>query len=128
MSSRPSIFDAHNHLQDAGLVPARDRVLQDLADIGVSRCVVNGTNETDWPDVAALCRVTPASSPSRLQLLPSFGLHPWDVGNRSPAWKEAMLRQLDEHPKAGIGEIGLDRWILERARPDDARLQGLRRA
>lgn len=27
-----------------------------------------------------------------------------------------------------IGEIGLDRWILERARPDDSRLAGLRRA
>ena len=27
-----------------------------------------------------------------------------------------------------IGEIGIDRWILDRARPDDTRLAGLRRA
>jgi TatD DNase family protein len=27
-----------------------------------------------------------------------------------------------------VGEIGLDRWILDRARPDDSRLTGLRRA
>jgi TatD DNase family protein len=29
---------------------------------------------------------------------------------------------------AKVGEFGLDRWILDRARPDDPRLAGLRRA
>jgi len=128
MSSRPAFFDAHNHLQDAWLLTARDQVLADLAGVGVVRCVVNGTSELDWPDVATLCASAPASRNSQLRLLPSFGLHPWDVGNRSPAWKEALLQQLEHHPKAGIGEIGLDRRILDRARPDDSRLLGLRRA
>jgi TatD DNase family protein len=35
---------------------------------------------------------------------------------------------LDQYPHAAIGEIGLDRWILDRARPNDPRLAGLRRA
>ena len=35
---------------------------------------------------------------------------------------------MDADPGAAVGEIGLDRWILERARPDDPRLAGLRRA
>jgi TatD DNase family protein len=59
---------------------------------------------------------------------PSYGLHPWDVGNASPGWRDALRRQLDADPRAAVGEIGLDRWILERARPDDPRLAGLRRA
>jgi TatD DNase family protein len=59
---------------------------------------------------------------------PSYGLHPWDVGNASPGWRDALRRQLDADPRAAVGEIGLDRWILARARPDDPRLAGLRRA
>lgn len=163
-----SFFDAHNHLQDAWLAPHRDRVLADLPPAGVAACVVNGTSESDWPDVAALCeraadaqqsraaqstdgssaRARPASQPSSLNsqllLLPSYGLHPWNVGNASPRWREQLLRYL-ESPSArpshkshwlhtshslapAIGEIGLDRWILDRAKPDDPRLAGLRRA
>lgn len=117
------LFDAHNHLQDAALTPHRDRIAQDLAGAGVRALVVNGTCESDWPEVAALC-----SKCSTLSLLPSFGLHPWDAGNRTPDWQQRLLAQLDANSRAFVGEIGLDRWILDRARPDDARLAGLRRA
>ncbi|ACB73541.1 TatD family hydrolase [Opitutus terrae] len=123
-----SLFDAHNHLQDAWLAPHRDRVLADLPPAGVAACVVNGTSEADWPDVAQLC----ASATALLTLLPSYGLHPWNVGNAAPGWREQLLRHLDSGVPTGalaaVGEIGLDRWILDRARPDDSRLAGLRRA
>ncbi len=139
------LLDAHNHLHDDWLVPYRPRVLADLAAAGVRACVVNGTCESDWPLVAALCAgpaespssahstlnsqpSTPPPQPSTLNLLPSFGLHPWDVGNRTSDWQSRLLAQLDADPSAFIGEIGLDRWILDHARPDDARLAGLRRA
>ena len=115
------LFDAHNHLHDAWLTPDRARIFADLAVIGVQRTVVNGTSESDWPDVATLAR-------EESIVLPSFGLHPWDVGNRTSDWQKNLLAQLDANPGAAIGEIGLDRWILDRARPDDARLTGLRRA
>jgi TatD DNase family protein len=59
---------------------------------------------------------------------PSFGLHPWDVGNASPQWRDTLARILNATPDAAVGEIGLDRWMLDRARPDDPRLAGLRRA
>lgn len=164
----PSLIDAHNHLQDAWLTPHRERILTELPAAGVRVCVVNGTSESDWPEVAALCERTvsiqrPAVEPpaervlsevssgsarpalnselsaldSQLILLPSFGLHPWNVGNASPDWRDHLRHQLDavpaprrELPYVGVavGEIGLDRWILDRARPDDARLAGLRRA
>jgi len=154
-------FDAHNHLQDAWLAPHRGRILADLAAAGVRAVVVNGTSESDWPDVAALCAAPPSSiadlrapiSAHDVRLLPSFGLHPWDAGNRTPDWQRALLAHLDAprppsvhsapptsphlrtpisdlraHRAPFIGEIGLDRWILDRARPDDPRLAGLRRA
>ena len=127
------LFDAHNHLHDEWLTPHRSRILTDLSAAGVRSCVVNGSNERDWPEVVALCstpRVAQSSSgdPTNVHLLPSFGVHPWDVGNRTPEWQRTLLRYLDETPTAAIGEIGLDRWMLDRARPDDPRLAGLRRA
>ncbi len=134
------LFDAHNHLQDPWLMPHRDRVLTDLASTGVRACVVNGTSELDWPDVTTLCASSSANlnphtpnpklktqNPKTL-LRPSYGLHPWNLGNASPHWRETLLHLLDVHPHASIGEIGVDRWMLDRARPDDPRLVGLRRA
>ena len=123
------LCDAHNHFQDAWFAPHRDQICADLLAAGVREMVVNGTSESDWPDVAALCANAPLSPlNSQLTLLPSFGLHPWDAGNRTSDWQATLLASLAAHPRGAIGEIGLDRWILDRARPDDARLAGLRRA
>ena len=126
------LFDAHNHLHDAWFTPSRDRIFADLARVGVRSVVVNGTNEADWPEVAAICAAgvisKSAPSGSQLHLLPSFGLHPWNAGNRSPRWQKNLLAHVTSHPGASIGEIGLDRWMLDRARPDDSRVAGLRRA
>jgi len=114
-------YDAHNHLQDDWLRPHWERIAADREAAGIGAMVVNGTCEADWPVVAELARRFP-------WVRPSYGLHPWDVGNASPGWRDALQRQLDADPRAAVGEIGLDRWILERARPDDPRLAGLRRA
>ncbi|HTO03879.1 MAG TPA: TatD family hydrolase [Opitutus sp.] len=127
------LLDAHNHLHDAWLMPHRARILADLSTAGIRCCVVNGSSENDWPDVATLCSTTRRArsspgNPTFLHLLPSFGVHPWDVGNRTSNWQQTLLRFLDETPNAAVGEIGLDRWMLDRARPDDSRLAGLRRA
>ena len=113
--------DAHNHLQDDWLAPHLHKIADQLVALPLRAAVVNGTCEEDWPRVSELSQRFP-------WIVPSFGMHPWDVGNRSPAWLEKLSTVLAAHPNAGIGEIGLDRWILERARPDDPRLAGLRRA
>jgi len=115
-----NLYDAHCHLQDAELVPHYPRVFADLAAVGVKQAVTNGSSEADWSNVAALAVTEPT-------VLPSYGLHPWDVGNRSPDWQNNLLAYLDADPRAVVGEIGLDRWI-HRASPDDPRLTGLRRA
>lgn len=97
-------YDAHNHLHDIRLAPWRADFLHQLPALGVQGAVVNGTCEADWAAVAALARETP-------WVTPSFGLHPWHVNERTPQWQESLRHQLDNHPQAGIGEIGLDRWV-----------------
>ena len=116
-----NFLDAHNHLAAASLAPHRAQIFSDLAAARITRAVVNGTEESDWPAVAALAR-------EYRVVLPSYGLHPWDVGNRSPIWLETLRTYLTANPHSAVGEIGLDRWILNRARPDNPRLAGLRRA
>jgi TatD DNase family protein len=98
------LLDAHNHLHDARLLPWRAEILAGLPTLGIRGAVVNGTREDDWDAVASLAAATP-------WVIPSFGLHPWHVNARTPAWREKLTHFLDAHPGAGIGEIGLDRWI-----------------
>ena len=95
------LIDAHNHLHDARLAPHLREILRTL---DLQCAVVNGTREDDWPAVASLAA-------EHAWVLPSFGLHPWQVAGRSARWLEALRRQLDAHPAAGVGEIGLDCWI-----------------
>jgi TatD DNase family protein len=113
-----NFYDAHQHLHFEQLTPHRAQIVRDLAANGVKGIVVNGTNEEEWPVVAALAR-------EFQWIVPSFGLHPWDCGNRSPNWLENLRAALIEAPGAGVGEIGLDRWLLE-LKPDDPRVTGLR--
>ncbi len=132
-----SLYDAHNHLQDEWLAPHLDRIAADLAAAGLAGAVVNGTTPADWPAVSALAARFP-------WVVPSYGVHPWDCGNRPADWLAQLETALAEGnrilaarkpavglPAAGsakVGEIGLDRWMLDRASPDDPRLAGLRRA
>ena len=97
-------LDAHNHLHDARLAPHRAAILEQLAQLPIERAVVNGTREDDWDAVASLSREQPF-------VIPSFGLHPWYVASRTPHWLDELRAHLESHPNAGVGEIGLDRWI-----------------
>ena len=114
-------LDAHNHLQDEWLAPHLDQACRQLEELGLRRAVVNGTCEADWDRVTGLAL-------RYAWVVPSYGLHPWLVGNRTDGWYAKLVERLDADPRAGVGEIGLDRWILESARKDDVRLAGLRRA
>lgn len=115
------LYDAHNHLQDEWLAPHLEMLDRQLRELDLAAAVVNGTEEHDWPQVSDLSR--------RFDWVrPSYGLHPWYVGNRSAQWLDSLRARLAAEPAAAVGEIGLDRWMLDRARPDDPRLAGLRRA
>jgi len=95
-------YDAHNHLQDERFGGRQAELVAAAAQAGVTRMVVNGSCEEDWPQVAALAREFP-------QVLPSFGYHPWYVHERTAQWPERLEQFLDSTPSA-VGEIGLDRW------------------
>ena len=115
-----NLFDAHLHLQDEWLLAHMDGIVEDLTKAGIAGAVVNGTSPDDWSTVSALGRRLP-------WVVPSYGLHPWDCGNRPADWQALLESRIATEPRARIGEIGIDRWILDRAKPDDPRLAGLRR-
>ena len=98
------LYDAHNHYQDTRLDSDREIILKALPELGIREAVVNGSAEDDWEDVARLAGVHD-------WLMPSFGLHPWYVKERTPAWQERLRGYLLAFPNAAVGEIGLDRWI-----------------
>jgi TatD DNase family protein len=116
------LHDAHNHLQDEWLAPHLDRIARSATDAGIADMVVNGTHPDDWPRVAELAARFPF-------VRPAYGIHPWDAGRPRPDdWLAQLEARLLTDPRASIGEIGIDRWILDSARPDDPRLAGVRRA
>lgn len=93
--------DAHCHYQFAEVPYAA--VEQARAD-GVGLAMINGSAPADWEDVAALGRRDPRNRVS-------FGLHPWDVPTAPAGWEEQLRAFLLAHPTAGVGEMGLDRWV-----------------
>ena len=100
-------YDAHNHLQDERFGGRQTELLSVAAREGVAGMVVNGSCETDWPQVLELVQGTAA--PNTLRIIPSFGYHPWYVHERTTDWLKHLTRFLEQVP-SGIGEIGLDRW------------------
>ena len=101
------LFDAHNHLHDERFEGRQSALIEACVAAGVVRMVVNGSTESDWPAVAELAQRYPAC------VIPAFGLHPWYIHERTPNWKAHLNRCLDEVPGAVVGEIGMDRWILD---------------
>jgi TatD DNase family protein len=96
--------DAHNHLQDERFAGTGDALVWEADAAGVKRMVVNGSCEADWPAVARLAAGNPA-------VLPSFGLHPWYLGERTQHWRSSLVDALGANPRAGVGEIGIDGWL-----------------
>lgn len=105
ISSFLMLIDAHNHLQDVRFAGKQDEIIDTLRKVGVTSCVVNGTEPSDWSAVAEL-----ATNHADF-VIPSFGLHPWKTKGRADNWFELLRDFLNRLPHAGVGEIGLDRWI-----------------
>lgn len=94
-------IDAHCHLHFSSL---REIDLEGYLS-HVSRVVVNGTCPRDWAEVAELAERFPE------QLMPSFGVHPWEVNDLRLGWEEELRAYLKRFPQAGVGEVGLDKWV-----------------
>jgi TatD DNase family protein len=97
--------DAHLHLADSAFSDAPDALLAQLKNEGWRSLVVNGTSEKDWAEVEQLYAIEPEL------VIPSYGLHPWFVKDRSDQWMERLEGLIADEPIACVGECGLDRWI-----------------
>lgn len=102
------LYDAHNHLQDERFGRRQGELLTACAETGVVAMVVNGSCESDWPQVLALAR-SAAGGTDGIRIIPSLGYHPWYIHDRTGDWRKNLVHLLDEVPSA-VGEIGLDRW------------------
>ncbi len=93
------MIDAHAHLQMPALaeLDLRDYWTQ------IDRVVVNGTHPRDWPQVAELAQ--------NEKVCASYGIHPWETQSLPADWLEQLHQYLLRNPDAGVGEIGLDKWI-----------------
>lgn len=108
-------FDAHNHLQDARLAQGRSEWMPALEELPIAGAVVNGTRQRDWKAVESFAAEFP-------WVTPSFGLHPWCVRSRTEGWLDDLREHLQRNPAAGVGEIGLDRWIQDHDIEDQQRV------
>ena len=100
------LTDAHCHLQEAELNTTLPGWWSLAERLKIHRWLVNGLHEGDWAHVAKLAR-------EHSGVIPSFGLHPWYVKDRTPEWLEKLRAAVTSHAPTGIGEIGLDRWIKD---------------
>ncbi|MEM9017091.1 MAG: TatD family hydrolase [Verrucomicrobiota bacterium] len=98
------MIDAHLHLQKPPLCKRADQIVGRLRDLGVNKVVANGTSPTDWDEVAKLAERFP-------EVIPSFGIHPWWTGSAERGWEKELEKWLKYFPQAGVGEVGLDRWM-----------------
>jgi len=99
-------FDAHCHLKDDRLMHGLDDILSRARTAGVEGMLCCGTMENDWQAVSDISHIHASAG-----VLPSFGLHPWHVTDRSQRWLGNLEKFLLAIPCAGVGEIGLDRAI-----------------
>lgn len=102
MSTRyPELDDAHLHLHFQEL----DSVSGGLPKTRKGRLCVNATSWADWDAVTQLALEFE-------NVVPFLGIHPWEVTDSVPEERFAELEErLRQLPGAGVGEIGLDRWI-----------------
>ncbi len=98
-------YDAHCHLQDPRLRAWRSAERDSPEESRILKRVVNGTRPEDWDDVRALGNDRP-------DVIPSIGLHPWNVNTAGESWRSDFERHLDSG-ECAVGEIGLDRWVKD---------------
>jgi len=96
-------FDSHCHLQDERFAGSLPQVMERAGLAGVVRMSCCGAEENDWERVRKIALAYKAA-------LPSFGLHPLYVRNRTDKWLDNLKSFLLSMP-SGVGEIGLDKNV-----------------
>ncbi len=110
-------FDVHLHLQNERLAGNWSALWDRAGALGVQGAVCCGLQPLDWPlveRIGASCR----------QIIPAYGVHPWQVHQVDDSWLDDLSRRL----RGGgclLGEVGLDGRFARAAMT--GQLQALRR-
>lgn len=97
------MIDAHCHLLD--LVPkfTFDVIKSRAVSAGIRKIITCSCSISDWKESERLFGDDQFVSPQ-------FGVHPWWSGEARPDdWLDNLRNLLTAHPKAGVGEIGIDK-------------------
>ncbi|TAG11243.1 MAG: TatD family deoxyribonuclease [Verrucomicrobia bacterium] len=97
-------IDSHNHLHDARLSDPPQRI-KEMRKTGISGCMVNATQPSDWRAVLSLREAFPTF------IQASLGVHPWHAGAVGEGWGDDLIKLLENNPVLSIGECGLDMWV-----------------
>jgi TatD DNase family protein len=99
--TRPTLVDAHCHLDFPDFDDERSAVIDRARAAGVTRMVTICTKLPNAPRVAAIAEAHDG-------VFWAAGVHPMSVGEHAPVTVEELVT-LAQHPKfVGIGETGLD--------------------
>lgn len=98
-----SFMDAHCHFDFPVFDGRREPLLSAARQVGVSRLVVPGVREADWPRVVAVADQFP-------EVAYCLGIHPWFVDEHGPGALDRLRQAVTGGSGClGIGECGLDR-------------------
>lgn len=101
MTEIPQITDSHCHLDFPDFEGQLPALIQNAAEMGVTRMVTICTKLKNEPDVRAIAEAHPA-------VFYAAGTHPMSVASEPMASTDALIT-IAQHPKmVGIGETGLD--------------------
>ncbi len=92
------MFDAHLHLRDPRLRPHLESLVRRAQAAGV----------TGWIDCASAPEQWDAPPEGLPESHTAYGLHPWFVEQAPADWLGQLRRHLIAHPRALVGEVGLD--------------------
>ncbi len=99
------LFDTHCHLDFDDFDADRAEVLERAAEAGIRAIMIPGVSrEQSLRDQVHHHQVT---------LLYGFGLHPYFIGQHNAGDLDWVAEQLDAHPGAPVGEIGLDKTCAD---------------
>lgn len=108
------LVDSHTHI-DAGEFDAdREAVLDRARRAGVTRQLVAGIDAAGWPKLREVCAAAPG-------LFPAYGLHPLFLAQHRAEHLHELRGWLERERPLALGECGLDYYVEDLDRADQAR-------